>query len=327
MNNLQFQSFVNNELPRRISSEVPVSGNLPSGKFLKTTGVGLNVQVVDRVDSGVVHVIEQDQHSFNLLTPVYHDGAKWSPARANQAHTLANYVVVNIIDANTFEIAMSGRYYIPDHGLVPGQYYFTSATTAGALVPDEPVMYSNPVLYVESPSYIHILPYRPSYTMEAIDQNGEPEEDEADYFKQTVIIDGEILYRRKFTLEHRFIPNSQEVSLNGVLLDEGIDYLVQEDIIVFVSTLEIQELDRISVQALKATAYSVFKKSIIDININFILNRQIQLSTKPVENSVTLMHNGLILVETIDYSVSENIITVMPDVILYSTDTLIVRYV
>lgn len=328
MNNAQFQSFINNELPRRISSDVPVTGNLPSGKFLKTTGVGLNVETVDRVESGVIHLIEQPSHAFNILTPIYHDGTQWQPARANQAYTLANYVVVKVIDTDHFEMAMSGRYNIPDHGLTPGQYYFTSSAIAGQLVPDEPEIFSNPVLYVESSSYIHILPYRPSYTVVGIDQNPDDvDENEGDFFKQTVIIDGEILYRRKFTLEYKFIPNSQEISLNGVLLDENVDYLVQDDVIVFVPGLEIVELDRITVQGLKGTAYSIFKKSIIEIDITLLQTRQIILESKPVESSITLTLNGLILVETIDYTVSESTVTITPDVIMYSTDILAIRYV
>jgi len=46
--NEQFMKFVNSELPKRISiNNMPASGNLPAGKLLKTTGVGLNVELYD----------------------------------------------------------------------------------------------------------------------------------------------------------------------------------------------------------------------------------------------------------------------------------------
>ncbi len=43
----QFESFVNAELPRRVSIEIPASGNLTPGKLLKTTGIGLQVEETD----------------------------------------------------------------------------------------------------------------------------------------------------------------------------------------------------------------------------------------------------------------------------------------
>lgn len=42
-----FENFVNKELPKRISTEIPADGNLPAGKFLKTTGIGLSVEASD----------------------------------------------------------------------------------------------------------------------------------------------------------------------------------------------------------------------------------------------------------------------------------------
>lgn len=43
-----FQQFVNRELPKRIFiDQIPVTGNLPKGKILKTSGVGLGVEITD----------------------------------------------------------------------------------------------------------------------------------------------------------------------------------------------------------------------------------------------------------------------------------------
>lgn len=41
-----FESFVNIELPKRVSTDIPVSGNLPAGYVPVSTGVGLGVNFV-----------------------------------------------------------------------------------------------------------------------------------------------------------------------------------------------------------------------------------------------------------------------------------------
>ena len=38
-----FETFVNTELPKRVSIPVPDGGNLPAGKVLTTTGIGVTV--------------------------------------------------------------------------------------------------------------------------------------------------------------------------------------------------------------------------------------------------------------------------------------------
>lgn len=47
-----FENFVNKELPKRISTDIPDSGNLPAGKVLVTTGLGLGVELRDGDDAG-----------------------------------------------------------------------------------------------------------------------------------------------------------------------------------------------------------------------------------------------------------------------------------
>ena len=44
-----FQDFVNAELPKRVSCEEAVGGNLPAAKRLRTTGLGLQVELVDEI--------------------------------------------------------------------------------------------------------------------------------------------------------------------------------------------------------------------------------------------------------------------------------------
>ncbi|MCW6598776.1 hypothetical protein [Yersinia ruckeri] len=47
-----FENFVNKELPKRLSTDIPESGNLPAGKVLVTTGLGLSVELRDGDDAG-----------------------------------------------------------------------------------------------------------------------------------------------------------------------------------------------------------------------------------------------------------------------------------
>jgi len=56
----QFEEFVNTELPKRISTDVPPSGNLSDSKYLRTTGIGLGVEVVDAPSGGEIIVKESD---------------------------------------------------------------------------------------------------------------------------------------------------------------------------------------------------------------------------------------------------------------------------
>jgi len=47
-----FEGFVNSELPKRPSIPVPAGGNLPAGKKILTTGVGMGLEAVDNVSDG-----------------------------------------------------------------------------------------------------------------------------------------------------------------------------------------------------------------------------------------------------------------------------------
>ena len=47
-----FEDFVNAELPKRVPTEIPPGGNLASGLFLRTTGLGINVEAVPVVPGG-----------------------------------------------------------------------------------------------------------------------------------------------------------------------------------------------------------------------------------------------------------------------------------
>jgi hypothetical protein len=51
-----FTDFVNAELPKRISysGSDAINGNLPAGKYMRTTGLGLGVELLDVVSGGAI---------------------------------------------------------------------------------------------------------------------------------------------------------------------------------------------------------------------------------------------------------------------------------
>ena len=75
-----FETFVNAELPKRISIAVPPTGDLDPNKYVVTTGVGLGVKLVDAptgsgsvISSNIemIQVVDPNSHDFTLQhTPV-----------------------------------------------------------------------------------------------------------------------------------------------------------------------------------------------------------------------------------------------------------------
>lgn len=127
-----------------------------NGTELKTLGgEGISIQ------------IDQPCHGFSVRTPIYHNGTSWIKAQANSAETLPLYIVTKIdggCPSSRFTANKFGRIFEACHGLIPGQYYFTSACIAGDISSQEPLVgYSSPVLYVENTSYWHALVHRPNF--------------------------------------------------------------------------------------------------------------------------------------------------------------------
>jgi microcystin-dependent protein len=105
----------------------------------------------------------QASHGFSVLTPIYHDGTIWVKAQANTSTTLGMYLVTEVTSTGTFTATKFGVSTVTAHGLVVGDYYYVSGTTAGALTATEPLFgYSNPVLYVVDANTVHVMCYRPS---------------------------------------------------------------------------------------------------------------------------------------------------------------------
>ena len=105
--------------------------------------------------------ITQSSHGFAVKDAIRHNGTSWVKAQANATTTLALGIVTAVADSNNFTIAQSGRFELSSHGLTVGQWYYLSAAAAGGLVTTEPDI-SQPIVYVESASFIYVYQYRPT---------------------------------------------------------------------------------------------------------------------------------------------------------------------
>ena len=105
--------------------------------------------------------ITQSSHGFAVKDAIRHNGSAWVKAQANASSTLALGIVTAVADSNNFTIAQSGRFELSSHGLTVGQWYYLSAAAAGGLVTTEPAI-SQPIIYVESASFVYVYQYRPT---------------------------------------------------------------------------------------------------------------------------------------------------------------------
>ena len=105
--------------------------------------------------------ITQSSHGLAVKDAIRHNGSAWVKAQANAATTLALGIVTAVTDSNNFTVAQSGRFELSSHGLTVGQWYYLSASAAGGLVTTEPAI-SQPIVYVESASFIYVYQYRPT---------------------------------------------------------------------------------------------------------------------------------------------------------------------
>lgn len=100
--------------------------------------------------------ISQVAHGFVVGDGIYHNGTSWVKGQADDADTLAYYVVIERKSDDVFIAADFGR--VVDiqlgdnsaYSLVAGNYYFLSDTVAGQPTSTEPSSFSNPLFYVES---------------------------------------------------------------------------------------------------------------------------------------------------------------------------------
>lgn len=121
-------------------------------------------QLSEEIKLGNSTKIEKTQaaHGFNLYEAIYHNGAQWQLAQADDGATLAEYVVTAVEDINSFVATKFGEVEAIGHGFITGEHYFLDDTTAGGAVITAPGGFSSPLFYVENANILHIEVYRPS---------------------------------------------------------------------------------------------------------------------------------------------------------------------
>lgn len=107
--------------------------------------------------------VNQVAHGFVVGNAIYFDGTNWVKARADSAYTLSEAIVSAVADVDNFTARVVGPV-SGLSGLTPGAYYFTDASTAGALTSTEPTApyFSNPVGFALSATELMVLPLRPA---------------------------------------------------------------------------------------------------------------------------------------------------------------------
>lgn len=116
--------------------------------------------------------LNQVAHGFSVGDGIYHNGTSFVKGQADDADTLAYYVVVEVSDDDNIIAADFGRIEVPSHGFTVGQYYFLSSDTAGLPTTTEPATgFSNPLFYVESTDFLQVKVYRPAVVGQDVNIN------------------------------------------------------------------------------------------------------------------------------------------------------------
>ena len=157
---------------RKFTSGAPTTSDLVEGEIAINTAdkklyIRDNANNIVEIASGggtaggSTSDITQSSHGLAVKDAIRHNGSAWVKAQANATTTLALGIVTAVADSNTFTVAQSGRFELSSHGLTVGQWYYLSASAAGGLVTTEPTI-SQPIVYVESASFIYVYQYRPT---------------------------------------------------------------------------------------------------------------------------------------------------------------------
>jgi len=154
---------------RKFTAGAPSTSDLVEGEIAVNTADkklyvrddSNNIVEIGGGGGGSTSDITQSSHGFAVKDAIRHNGSSWVKAQANAASTLALGIVTAVADSNNFTIAQSGRFELSSHGLTVGQWYYLSSAAAGGLVTTEPAI-SQPIVYVESASFIYVYQYRPT---------------------------------------------------------------------------------------------------------------------------------------------------------------------
>ncbi len=100
--------------------------------------------------------VTQTAHGFSVKQPVYHDGTNWKAAQANADATVAQAIITQVVDTNTFVITTHGVATITGHGLTVGSYYYLDQASS-AITPVKPTSgISQGVLHVRDVNTVFI---------------------------------------------------------------------------------------------------------------------------------------------------------------------------
>ena len=154
---------------RKFTAGAPSTSDLVEGEIAVNTADkklyvrddSNNIVEIGGGGGGSTSDITQSSHGFAVKDAIRHNGSSWVKAQANATTTLALGIVTAVADSNNFTIAQSGRFELSSHGLTVGQWYYLSSAAAGGLVTTEPSI-SQPIVYVESASFIYVYQYRPT---------------------------------------------------------------------------------------------------------------------------------------------------------------------
>ena len=154
---------------RKFTAGAPSTSDLVEGEIAVNTADkklyvrdnSNNIVEIGGGGGGSTSDITQSSHGFAVKDAIRHNGSSWVKAQANATTTLALGIVTAVADSNNFTIAQSGRFELSSHGLTVGQWYYLSSAAAGGLVTTEPAI-SQPIVYVESASFIYVYQYRPT---------------------------------------------------------------------------------------------------------------------------------------------------------------------
>lgn len=155
------------QTPSRLDVKQDTESNLETyattasdGQIVFATDTKKMFQVVDNALQSIggggstQFEITQATHGFVVGNGIYHNGTSFVSALADSADTLASYVVVEVVDADTFVAADFGRLEVNlltnPNSLAAGTYYYLSDSSAGSPTNVEPSIFSNPLFYVES---------------------------------------------------------------------------------------------------------------------------------------------------------------------------------
>ena len=118
-----FETFVNAELPKRISIAVPPTGDLDPNKYVVTTGVGLGVKLVD-APTGSGSVISSNIEMIQVVDPNSHDFTLQHTPVTNSLNVFFNGLF--LFNFNNYDYIMAGNKVTlsSEHTLTAGDVFY-----------------------------------------------------------------------------------------------------------------------------------------------------------------------------------------------------------